>query len=530
MSLVSYFSQKLQPKIKKQLELACRDIEFMGQQLKSLERQNADQLAQLLQSEDELNASILREKDLTLKLEVLSDQKAELVQGHNLQLSTIQTENELTSKKLFEIEKEHEALHSKLEVAALEMGMVKEFLSESENEIKQLLIRNNLLLTELDQSNISLENSRQENLRVKLELQDRYLEDSYEAQKKIEFKEQENSLLIHQMQQLQEVAEDLLLDREKSAVEVMNYKSRWNQLRFVMPEYIHHDEVKILSVEDDGNESRISWQVINCDQMTAESSDLYFHAIMKTGVSELFLEIVSDDASKRCHINPQKLLESARCKEDLLKIGLTDFRKMCSAILILEWVISRRWKGVEMIDSFDPNFWQSSLLSLIKCFKRLPQLLRWDGVSLLQEVCHIDYENLWIELVGVQFGLQYIPRVEIRIGAALLDPTNFSRHPKFEFPLVGKERPFSSWYEESTDDLGPKFEVRYSLDEKAIDIAVLRKLELNDRELVINIINSAPKFLTDLMNQGISINRPWIVWMDFTTRVCELNARILGRK
>jgi hypothetical protein len=91
----------------------------------------------------------------------------------------------------------------------------------------------------------------------------------------------------------------------------------------------------------------------------------------------------------------------------------------------------------------------------------------------------------------------------------------FSRHPKFEFPLINrKDKPFESWYPESNDDQGPKYEVRFDLDRNAFDLEALKKLSNVDRTLVLNLIMLTPKMVEDLIAQRIAIHRPWVSWLD----------------
>jgi len=154
--------------------------------------------------------------------------------------------------------------------------------------------------------------------------------------------------------------------------------------------------------------------------------------------------------------------------------------------------------------------------------------LRYDRVALKRELHNIDYEHLWLEVIGVQYGNVLIPKLDFRIGASLVRPDGFSRHPKFEFPLIDrKHKPFETWYPESNDEHGPKFELRYDLDKKAMDMAALLKLSQIDRALVLGIITIAPQLIKDLIAQRISIHRPWVSWAQFAQEASELTSLIL---
>jgi hypothetical protein len=201
---------------------------------------------------------------------------------------------------------------------------------------------------------------------------------------------------------------------------------------------------------------------------------------------------------------------------------------LANALTILELTIQRGWNGLSKPDDFDPRFWQGALSDLITRFRKLPPVLRYDKVALKRELHNIDYEHLWLEVIGVQLGDISIPKLDFRIGASLVRPDGFSRHPKFEFPLIDrKHKPFESWHPESNDEHGPKFELRYDLDKKAMDMAALMKLSQTDRPLVLGLIVLAPQLVKDLIAQRISIHRPWVSWAQFAQEASELTTLML---
>ena len=135
---------------------------------------------------------------------------------------------------------------------------------------------------------------------------------------------------------------------------------------------------------------------------------------------------------------------------------------------------------------------------------------------------------MWLDLSDVEFGTISIPKLDLRIGAAMVRPDGFSRHPKFEFPLINrKDKPFESWYPESNDDQGPKYEVRYDLDRKAFALEALKKLSNNDRSLVLNLILLTPKMIEDLMAQRIAIHRPWVSWSNLVQEAVQFTSLLL---
>ena len=108
------------------------------------------------------------------------------------------------------------------------------------------------------------------------------------------------------------------------------------------------------------------------------------------------------------------------------------------------------------------------------------------------------------------------------MGAALIQPNGFSQFPKFEIPLIdGKHKPFESWFAESYDDAGAKFELRFSLEKAVFDTAALAKLSELDRSLVLRLVYGMPAALQKLEQQGISIHRDWKTWQGFAIQATQ---------
>jgi hypothetical protein len=142
---------------------------------------------------------------------------------------------------------------------------------------------------------------------------------------------------------------------------------------------------------------------------------------------------------------------------------------------------------------------------------------------LKREIRNPDYEHLWLEFYGLEFGNHRKPKLEFRLGAAMIQPGSFSRFPKLEFPLVdGVHKPFESWFAESYDDHGGKFELRFSLDKQAFDVQNWLKLSSDDRLLLQNLILALPSSIASLVKDQFAISRPWVQWSDFARETAQL--------
>jgi len=194
-----------------------------------------------------------------------------------------------------------------------------------------------------------------------------------------------------------------------------------------------------------------------------------------------------------------------------------------SAINVMASVLDFQWTTTSLDPNFDPQFWRHPISTLITDFRKLPVLLRINEVKLKLEVKNIDYENLWLELHDVAYGNFYAKKIELRVGASMVQPDGFSMYPKIEIPLVdGIEKPFSSWYAESSDTYGQKLEFRFDLSKKVMDLQSWAKLGAKDIGLCAALVNSLPKVLAGLRDEKIAIGREWSTWIEFASGAAKI--------
>jgi hypothetical protein len=286
----------------------------------------------------------------------------------------------------------------------------------------------------------------------------------------------------------------------------------------------------MIDVDQRSAEVNISFSVLSCYSSEGLVDPFSFDFLWKDGVSGIAMETSGLEKSGLVNIYP-KLIKPESLEFNKLKaLGGADWRKLCTAISILDQVIKREWRDLELFNNFDPNFWQGAILNLINEFRNLPPVLRYDEISLKQEMRNPDYEHLWLEVSGLQFGAKSFPHFEMRIGAADTKADSFSHQLKLEFPLLrGGIKPFPSWYQESTDDYGAKFELRYSLESSALDVAALMKLSIADQNLVIALALNMPEFLSALIDKKIHIGRPWVNWMSLVNGAVNITTQTIGR-
>ena len=345
--------------------------------------------------------------------------------------------------------------------------------------------------------------------------------------KKAEAKSQdathENELLLLQLAQAQEellVYHDKKVEFEKL---YLAYKARWDRLETSQPNYVDFGSTEIVSVDGVSDIPTIIWRVKDYAQAGVALSEFSFATVLQDGHPGIGLVH---------HGEPQafvpKLLSTHKDQlATFVGLGTLEFKQLTAALSILGQLEAAQWQGFAFPPQFDLSFWRPSLQTLLAQLRQMPVMLRYDQVRLKRELINPDYEHLWLEFVGLSMGAAQWKKLEIRLGAALVQPYGFSQYPKFEIPLIdGKTKPFDSWYAESMDDSGAKLELRFALDKNTFDTTVWAKLAEADKALVLRLIYAMPDALRRLDKQKAAIHRPWATWVDFASgavRVLDAN-------
>lgn len=158
--------------------------------------------------------------------------------------------------------------------------------------------------------------------------------------------------------------------------------------------------------------------------------------------------------------------------------------------------------------------WVAQCRPWAQALDALPPTWRFDRLNLRHEQVNPDYEHLWFSLDNVQYGARHWPRFEFRLSAANVRKNSFSHLPKLEFPLPegNANKQFDNWFEESEDDKGPKFELRFDTKTPAMDMACWRALSTVDQAQCLALLQHLPRMLALLQSAGATIHRPWADW------------------
>jgi len=322
--------------------------------------------------------------------------------------------------------------------------------------------------------------------------------------------------------QLMQTQEELVeYFEEKGEFEKLyqTYKTRCERIVKRMPQYADFGELQITKVDGVSDTPSVFWRVKDLVGDGIESSDFDFVVNLKEGHPGVGLVIDGLEHS----FTPKLLGLDQKETGTFLGLGTRQFRMILSVAAIFDQLESSGWQGLQLVPDFDVGFWLPYVKTLVTQIKQLPLILRYDEVKLKRELINPDYEHLWLEYYGLNFGANYWNKFEIRLGAALIEEDGFSQYPKFEIPLIdGKTKPFDSWFEESKDDSGPKLELRFSLEKNIFDIAVWTRLSDADKALMLRLIYAMPNALRALTDQKSMLHRPLDSWIDFATKAVKV--------
>lgn len=169
----------------------------------------------------------------------------------------------------------------------------------------------------------------------------------------------------------------------------------------------------------------------------------------------------------------------------------------------------------------EAKLWAKQWLAMAEALGALPPSLRFDAVSLRHEQVNPDYEHLWLRLSNAQYGERSWPVFEFRLSANNVRKAKWSHLPKLEFPLPeqGGPKQFENWFEESEDDQGPKFELRFDMKAPAMDIQCWNALSELDQKQAWELVRSLPAMLQELEQAGARIQRSWDDWQLLATGI-----------
>lgn len=496
--------------------------------VKEVSAENQILLNSLMDVQESLEASLLNQENLVNQLQLvkeggsvadkqkekltaeLKDYAAKIVDLESAKKNAmdqfIQAE-----KNLQDLQKQNEHLQSALEASKLleqqisTLSQEKELLASERTELFQKLAN-----TKLDEEAIY---------------------------SRIEDYQEENFALVGNLNQIQEELEQHFLQKQQVQLEYSSLQSRWKRIERSYPNLLDYDDIKLVTVDSVSATPYLIWEAKNFYHANVIYPRFNMVTLLnegRGGMAVLDPDVLGDKkaASRSLSQNivfPYQLSNPLAIAQNYKLLGNIPWKRTLSGVALLDEILQKIWPKSQFPKEMDPSFWRSSLTQLLLDLKKLPKTITFEKVVLKRELRNIDYEHVWLEVHNLQFGNDYvIPKFEMRIGASLIQPQGFSRHPKFEFPLInGRVKPFETWYAESSDENGSKFELRFDLNKNVADFNALSKLSRPDLIFLVNVMLSIPQFIQALENSQVPVARTWAPWKALVEEANVLVAQIL---
>jgi hypothetical protein len=361
--------------------------------------------------------------------------------------------------------------------------------------------------------------------------------------KVVQEQQQESELLLLQLHQVQEELEHYFLQHQQVSQDKQLLDRRWNKLLQRYPEYAEWDRIDIVPPSEEPVEGAKKPQ-IRCR----------IHGLRAGGRHAALMDLTLDVVGKRPVLvltppdqggdNPLIYWPSSPAEDGSkalapLVLDPTAPAGSEAATLLLSLTPSDlqlvRAACAAMADGLpttlpDRSLWVQIVSRLRQQLADLAPAWRFDTVQLKHQQVNPDYEHLWFGLTNASFGARQWPNFEFRLSAANIKKGKFSQHPKLEFPLQeGGAHQFENWFEESDDDRGPKYEIRFDAKSHGLDLGAWKALSATDQAQALSLVAQLPLLLQRLQTQGTPISRPWQDWQGMATAIQQSFAHCLGK-
>ena len=323
---------------------------------------------------------------------------------------------------------------------------------------------------------------------------------------------EEGELILLQLHQVQEELENYFLKFKDAENRHTLLGHRWRQMLNRYPDYV---DVEWVGVEPDAEGQVLRWQVKSLESAGVSREEVVFETFIEAGLLGVrFLrapaaheqhharDLDDADASPNAGRTLARWPEVAASLDavECIPAGRGEVKDLRAGVLkalsASDWALLKRIPRlvIQALDErpregVDAELVKQAAKRLQEALDRLPATVRHDGLVLKNHQTNPDYEHLWLIVENLVLGERRWPRFELRLGAANIQGAKFSQHPKLEIPLIeGQTKPFESWFEESVDDFGAKWELRFDLKKQILDAGIWSALNGHEQALIRGLI------------------------------------------
>ena len=361
---------------------------------------------------------------------------------------------------------------------------------------------------------------------------------SMEAQLKDSLEEGE--LILLQLHQVQEELENYFLKYKEAEQKHDSLQYRWRQMLKRYPDYVDYEWVEAVAVETKAGEAGenkstdLQWHFKGLESAGITRPSVVFETFVEAGVLGVRFKKSPTKSSgvdghgddENAESSLMRWPEVAKDSEEIECIPAGRGEAMALRASVLRDLSSSDWGLLQLIpkivaqalserpiEGVDTQAVISAAKRLSDALSRLPKALRHDSIVLKKHQVNPDYEHLWFVFNNLRAGELHWPKFEIRLGASNIKPGKFSQHPKIEIPLIdGETKPFDSWFEESVDDFGGKWELRFDLNKNIFDAAIWNDLQPDERGLILALLGQLTQENPPTHSSSAEMRRDWSDW------------------
>lgn len=310
-----------------------------------------------------------------------------------------------------------------------------------------------------------------------------------------------SDLLLLQLHQIQEELEHYFTKYKEAERKNITVQQRFDDMKKHHPNFFLYDKAQLKPISDNS----IAWEITGLESAEVSREIVRFETFIESSVLGIRFRRANKNDAKDVTLIRWPHVAHALATVDCIPVGKSDCKELRAGILreisSADWALVKLIPNIVKQESIEDVFDEKNTVihkqaadRTLAILNQLPRTLRFDSIVLEKNQVNEDYEHLWFEINGLKFGEDYWPKFEIRLGAANLQAGLVTKHPKIEIPLInGKAKPFVSWFEESVDDYGPKWELRFDLEKNISDVAVWNKISNKDKLLILELLKTLDK-------------------------------------
>lgn len=347
---------------------------------------------------------------------------------------------------------------------------------------------------------------------------------------------EENELLLLQLHQVQEELENYFLrhqEAQQTCQQLQQRLTRWAQ-RY--PDHCEWDSLAVLPHTDPQQQDLLITQLQHGSRSLAQLHVQLRHSKKQ---HHLILQRSADQPAPLLHWPQATAASGSTAPATSLTLDLraqphtpaaTALAQLAPSDLHLLIAVCRAIAAQLPSQGPDAAAWAAHWQASANALTALPPAWRYDHLSLRHEQVNPDYEHLWLHFDNAQYAQRRWPSFEFRLSASNVRKQGFSHLPKLEFPQAEAHlpKPFEHWFEESEDDKGPKFELRFDIKTPALDIQNWNALNTEDKAQALELVRQLPHFLRQLEQAGTPIHRPWADWHRMADGIRHALTQCLG--